>query len=280
VLWYSGSNNLTRRWLMQDNQGSVVGWFDNSGHKGDIYAYSPWGEPQGGVFTGSRFRYTGQLALPEASLYHYKARAYDPARGWFLQTDPEGYKDDLDLYAYVKEDPVDHVDPAGLACADVCDPVSVQALNSPSGQQGQKLAVEVGVTVATAIPAPELAPEVAAAEAGAEGGFAVYRGSQLARAMDEAGHGVVQGAEHAHHIVAQGAKAAAPARAVLARVGIGIHSAENGAAIAKGAHQGLHTAEYYEQINVMIQAAEKKGKEGVMRTLDDIRKAVEDDRPK
>ncbi len=73
----------------------------------------PYGEPQGGSWTGSRFRYTGQIAIPEVALYYYKARFYDPVLGRFLQTDPIGYKDDLDLYSYVKDDPLDLTDPTG-----------------------------------------------------------------------------------------------------------------------------------------------------------------------
>jgi len=85
----------------------------NGGGEGTIYAYSAYGEPAYDNWSGSRFRYTGQIMLPEAKLYHYKARVYDPALGRFLQTDPVGYSDDLNLYAYVGNDPLDRADPTG-----------------------------------------------------------------------------------------------------------------------------------------------------------------------
>lgn len=49
-------------------------------------------------------------------MYYYRARYYSPQLGRFLQTDPVGYKDDLDLYTYVKDDPLNNVDPDGQAC--------------------------------------------------------------------------------------------------------------------------------------------------------------------
>jgi uncharacterized protein RhaS with RHS repeats len=53
------------------------------------------------------------MALPEAQLYHYRARAYDPMMGRFLQTDPIGYGDGANIYAYVHGDPVNLTDPTG-----------------------------------------------------------------------------------------------------------------------------------------------------------------------
>jgi uncharacterized protein RhaS with RHS repeats len=40
---------------------------------------------------------------------------YDPLLGGFLQTDPVGTQDDINLYAYVYGDPTNGTDPTALA---------------------------------------------------------------------------------------------------------------------------------------------------------------------
>jgi len=105
------------KFLLANYQGSIIALADSSGTvtTANTFKYGPYGEPMGDTWTGERFRYTGQIALPEAQVYYYKARVYDPKYGRFLQTDPIRSKDDLDLYAYVGGDPVNHVDSTGLS---------------------------------------------------------------------------------------------------------------------------------------------------------------------
>jgi RHS repeat-associated protein len=97
-------------------QGSIVGTGNSSGALAVNYTYDAHGAPNtwGTVGTVPRFRYTGQAAIPEAKLYHYKARVHDPVSGRFLQTDPVGYGPDVNWYAYVGDDPVNGSDPSGM----------------------------------------------------------------------------------------------------------------------------------------------------------------------
>jgi RHS repeat-associated protein len=107
---YDASGN--KSWLIADERGSIIAKTNASGVSTATNTYDEYGIPGSG--NDGRFQYTGQTWLGELGMYYYKARVYSPTLGRFMQTDPIGYGDGINMYNYVHSDPLSGKDPSGL----------------------------------------------------------------------------------------------------------------------------------------------------------------------
>jgi RHS repeat-associated protein len=106
-----------------DGLGSTIAISDGSKNIVQTYGYDSFGAVRASTDFVNTYTYTGREWDKETGLYYYRARYYDPMQGRFISKDPIGFAGgDLNLYGYVKNNPLNFTDPKGewgLAAAGV-----------------------------------------------------------------------------------------------------------------------------------------------------------------
>ena len=133
LFYYRGEQiNGTNYYFTKDYLGSVREMVDSSGNVQARYDYDPFGrQNQISGTVSSDFGFTGYYQEVAASMYLTLYRAYDAGMGRWLSRDPVNtpFRDERNLYEYVQNNVISHVDPLGLKD---CKPPCTQAPPLPS----------------------------------------------------------------------------------------------------------------------------------------------------
>lgn len=105
---YQLSNYLQSVNLELDGQGRVLTYEEYSPYGTTTYLAS-----QSQLEAPKRYGYTGKERDEESGMYYYGARYYFPGIGRWVSCDPAGLVDGVDVYVYVRCNPVNLVDPDG-----------------------------------------------------------------------------------------------------------------------------------------------------------------------
>jgi len=128
LLWMTvpSGPNAGRYFCAYDGNGNVMALVSAAdGSVAARYEYGPFGEvirATGPMARENPFRWSTKYSDDETDLVMYPHRPYSPSTGRWLSRDPIGERGGLNLYAYVFNDPVNEVDPYGLAIGDWWDP--------------------------------------------------------------------------------------------------------------------------------------------------------------
>jgi RHS repeat-associated protein len=108
----------TRIYYHADGLGTITSLTNHMGVAVQKYDYDSFGNINFTPFPHwikQPYTYTGREFDFESGLYYYRARYYDSKVGRFVTKDPIGFGGgDVNLYGYVKNNPVNKIDPLGL----------------------------------------------------------------------------------------------------------------------------------------------------------------------
>ncbi|SPB18557.1 FG-GAP/YD repeat-containing protein [Caballeronia novacaledonica] len=115
---FAGDTTPAVKYQVSDHLGSSNLVIDDSGKLVNREEFTPYGETSFGNFVRKQYRFAGKERDEVSGLYYYGARYYMPWIGRWMSCDPAGTVDGLNLYNYVRCNPLRLVDRAGTQSSD------------------------------------------------------------------------------------------------------------------------------------------------------------------
>ncbi len=273
-------DNATKYFYICDVLGNILGIVDESINLVAKYTYTAFGKVTISLDTNSvasinPFRYKGYYYDTESQMYYCNARYYVPAWGRWLTPDTPDYLQydsitGFNTFAYCNNNPVMYADPSGHIA------ITAAATLTAIAKGIFALLVLTGIT---AVESETGIIEKTIGKIGAgidrwwnnlEDKFEEFKkkatlviGNFVARLVLSQ-----QSGKQKHHIVAQRAWRAAPARFILQCYGININDPINTVYVSNRYHRVMHTKTYYLIVNVSVGIGSLVGgKEGVEAVL-------------
>jgi RHS repeat-associated protein len=117
-----------------DGNGNVTALSDSNQAIVGSYRYDPYGQvlaQSGALASANKIRFSTKLWFDSINIYYYGYRFYDPGLQRWLNRDPIGELGGINLYRYVKNDPIRRIDALGLEDSELLRPDSPPPIARP-----------------------------------------------------------------------------------------------------------------------------------------------------
>jgi RHS repeat-associated protein len=116
-----------------DGGGNITAMVNTAQALSANYRYDAFGNlisSSGGMASANTYRFSSKEWMPDAALYYYGYRFYSPNYQRWINQDPIGELGGINLYRFVRNNPVEFADPLGLSVKETCKKFALDAITA------------------------------------------------------------------------------------------------------------------------------------------------------